>query len=171
MIAGHILVFLGLSILASMLCLTLLYRNHLRKTVQIFATLMVVCTTLLMYHGLKSIYGWPHPTELPDGKKILISFIANEEKGHIYLWLISRSNSDDTIEELKGLIDTRQPRSISIQYDKELHKQLEKLKEMSGGNPIAIDIKTLIGKEQEGEFTLGGEQKQYILPDVKIQPK
>ena len=101
----------------------------------------------------------------------MLSFIANEEKGHIYLWLISRSNSDDTIEELKGLIDTRQPRSISIQYNKELHEQLEKLKEMSGGNPIAIDIKTLIGKEQEGEFTLGGEQKQYILPDVTIQTK
>ena len=38
-------------------------------------------------------------------------------------------------------------------------------------NELAIDIKTLIGKEHEGEFTLGGEQKQYILPDVKIQPK
>jgi len=175
MISGHILILIGLAILGSFICLALVNKKTLKTTTKIVSTIMVIATIILMYQGLHMIYGWSAPKDkLPQGKAIMVSFYPDEENNKIYIWLISPNYEYDFIfPQIIELINHRQPRGIVIQYSEETHNQLEKLKQMSGGNPINIEIKDLKGKpmDEEGETTSGAEHRQYVLPDVEMMEK
>ena len=176
MISGHIIILIGLAILGSFICLALVNKKTLKTTTKISSTLLVVATVILMYQGLHMIYGWSAPKDkLPTGKAMMLSYYPDEENDKIYIWLISpKYEYDYILPQIIELINHRQPRGIVIQYNEETHKQLEQLKQMSGGNPIKIEIKDLKGKpiqEDKGENTFGAEHRQYILPDVEMMEK
>ena len=175
MISGHILILIGLAILGSFICLALVNKKTLKTTTKIVSTVIVIATVILMYQGLHMIYGWSVPKDkLPQGKAIMVSFYPDEENNKIYIWLISPKYEYDLIfPQIIEIINHRQPRGIVIQYSEETHDQLEKLKQMSGGNPIKIEIKDLKGKliDEEGETTFGAEHRQYVLPDVEMIEK
>jgi len=177
MIAGHLIILIGLAILGSFLCMAIVGSKRFKTLIKVVATTLTVITIITMYQGLNMIYGWSIPQDkLPDGKGIMLSYYADERNDKIYVWLISPEYEYDYVfPEIIDLINHRQPRGIYVQYNKELHDQLEKLRQMSEGQPIKIEIKTLKGKpaemKQKGETTEGGEMKQYILPDVEMMEK
>ena len=175
MISGHLIVLLGLAILGSFICMAIITRRTFKTSFKLLSTTLVVITVIMMYQGLHMIYGWSAPQDkLPNGKAVMISYYADERNDTIHVWLISpKYEYDYVLPEIIELINHRQPRGIHIQYNKELHDQLEKLRQMSGGQPINIEITTIEGKkpEQKGEITEGGELKQYVLPDVEMMEK
>ena len=175
MISGLLIIIIGLAILGSFLCMAIINRRTFKISFKLISTSLVVITIILMYQGLHMIYGWSAPQEkLPEGKAVMVSYYADERNDKIYVWLISPEYEYDyVLPEIIELINHRQPRGIYVQYNKELHDQLEKLRQMSGGQPIKIEIKTIEGLKtvEPGEITEGGDIKQYVLPDVDIMEK
>jgi len=177
MISGHLIILIGLAIYGSFLCMAVISRKVFKTSFKILATTLIVLTVILMYQGLNMIYGWSSPQkQLPEGKAIMLNYYADERNDKIYVWLISpKYEYDYVFPQIIDLINHRQPRGIHVQYNKELHDQLEQLRKMSEGQPIKIEIKNINGKPikttDKGENTEGGDTKQYVLPDVEMMEK
>jgi hypothetical protein len=53
-----------------------------------------------------------------------------------------------------------------------LHEQLQKIQEMSQGQPYPVELKSMkLDQIKQGENSRSDEQLNYILPDVSIEAK
>jgi len=94
------------------------------------------------------------------------------DQKEINIWLVDRDSTEKKMFS-KYLINDRQPRSISVYYDENLHEQLQKISEMSNGKPYPVELKTVKGKKKENDTYQTEQQDKlmYVLPDIKIEQK
>lgn len=172
MILGHTLITIGLAILVSVLILALSNNSRLKLFTRIFGSSVAVFTVICLYYSLETLYGWPYKTTLPTGKFYLISYHVPTDQKEINIWLVDRDSTEKKIFS-KYLINDRQPRSISVYYDENLHEQLQKISEMSNGKPFPVELKMTKGKKKENDTYQTEQQDKlmYVLPDIKIEQK
>jgi len=172
MIVGHTLIIIGLAILISVLVLALSNNSRLKLFTRIFGSSLAVFTVISLYYSLETLYGWPYKTTLPTGKFYLISYHVPTDQKEINIWLVDRDSTEEKMFS-KYLINDRQPRSISVYYDENLHEQLQKISEMSNGKPYPVELKTVKGKKKENDTYQTEQQDKlmYVLPDIKIEQK
>lgn len=171
MIVGHTLIIIGLAILVSVLILALSNNSRLKLFTRVFGSSLAVFTVISLYYSLEKLYGWPYKTTLPTGKFYLISYHVPTDQTEINIWLVDRDTEKKLLS--KYLINDRQPRSISVYYDENLHEQLQKISEMANGKPFPVDLKMIKGKKKQNELN-DAEHKEnlmYVLPDIKIEQK
>ena len=173
MIAGHTLVIIGVAILISFWILNLIYVSKLKFFTRIFSSMIAVLTVICLYYSLETMYGWPYKTNFPNGKFMLIGYHIPENQETINLWIVKRNKDKNWLNKLVN--NDRHPRSISVYYTEELHKQLQDLKKQAKGKPYPVELKTIEGKKKrkadESEETEKKEKRNYILPDVQIESK
>lgn len=168
--SGHLAIVIGLSILAIFLCLAIILRKSISTFTKIFCTSLTVATVVAMSYSLETLYGWPYKTELPSGKFTLVSFYISSDEESIELWLIKPDSGKKRF--LDRFINDRQPRSISIQYDENVHEQLDSLMKMSMGSPIDVEMKVIKGEQRPSENNHEeNQQHNYILPDFNVTEK
>lgn len=173
MILGHTLIVIGIAILVSLLVLALSNNSRLKLFTRLFGSSVAVFTVICLYYSLESIYGWPFKTTLPTGKYYLVSYYVPSNEKEINIWLINRNVEKNPLT--KYIINDRQPRSISVYYDENLHEQLQKISKMANGKPYPVELKMAEGKKKKNSNkTNESKQKEklmYILPDIKIEQK
>ena len=171
-ITGHIAVIMSVAILISFVILAIVKRRGVKLFVKILSTLMAVGTVIALYFALETMYGWPWKTSFPTGKYTYISHTVNDDETEIYIWLIDRNKTSEYAFWQKWLINDRQPRNISVIYNDMLHEQLQKIQEMSQGQPYPVELKSMkLDQIKQGENSRSDEQLNYILPDVSIEAK
>lgn len=171
MILGHTLIIIGLAILVSILILALSNNSRLKLFTRLFGSSVAVFTVICLYYSIESLYGWPFKTTLPTGKFYLISYHVPTDQKEINIWLVNRDTEEKILS--KYLINDRQPRSISVYYDENLHEQLQKISKMADGKPYPVKLKLAKGKKKKIKQDQA-EQKEnlmYILPDIKVEQK
>ena len=169
MLTGTILLLLGMSIVASILILVLL-ASKLHIITKISTTAMVVITVIMTYFSLTMLHGWPYKSDFPTGKYQLISYYPDETNKSLTMWLIKNEKELNWFTSL--LTNTEKPRSIEVEYSKEMHEQLQQIMSMSNGMPTPVKLQEVKGKkEQENWNTDDQETLQYVLPDVQIMEK
>jgi hypothetical protein len=171
-VTGHIAVILSIAILVSFVILALIKRPRLKFYNKVISSVIAVGTVIALYFALETMYGWPYKTTFPIGKYTYISHAISKDEDRIYIWLIDRNDHSKYAFWQEWLINDRQPRNISVIYDKMLHEQLQKIQAMSQGMPYPVELKALKLKKKDGESTKKGDDKlNYILPDVYIEDK
>ena len=171
MIAGHTLIIIGVAILISFLILVLAYIRRLKFFTRIFSSAIAVLTVICLYFSLETMYGWPYKTSFPNGKFMLISYHVPEDQETINIWIVKRLSNQNWLNKLVN--NDRQPRSISVYYDENLHEQLQKISKMADGKPYPVKLKLAKGKKKKIKQDQA-EQKEnlmYILPDIKVEQK
>jgi hypothetical protein len=171
MILAHTLVVIGVAILVSFLVLVLAYVSKLKLFTRIFSSTIAVLTVICLHLSLESMYGWPHQTEFPTGKFFLISYHVPEGQERINVWVIKRNKNKNWLTNLVN--NDRHPRSISVYYTKQLHKQLQDIKKQAKGRPYPVEFKSVVGKKKNDNQDNQDktEQKNYVLPDVTTERK
>jgi hypothetical protein len=88
---------------------------------------LVIAYSAVMALTMKSIFGFPTGQMMPH-KSIIYSMKINEpegtHKGDMFFWVISKEKFTDPCS---------MPRSYRMDYDRELHEMLEKMKQEKGG--------------------------------------
>ncbi len=169
---AHTLVIIGIAILVSFLVLVLTYVSKLKLFTRIFSSAIAVLTVICLYLSLENMYGWPHKTEFPTGKFFLISYHIPEGQERINVWVVKRNKDKNWLTNL--INNDRHPRSISVYYTKELHKQLQGIKKQAKGRPYPVEFKSVIGKKKKNENNDNHdktEKKNYVLPDITPERK
>ena len=173
MIAGHTLIIIGVAILISFLILVLAYIRRLKFFTRIFSSAIAVLTVICLYFSLETMYGWPYKTSFPNGKFMLISYHVPEDQETINIWIVKRLSNQNWLNKLVN--NDRQPRSISVYYTKELHKQLQDIKKQANGRPYPVEMKTIEGKKKkkadDSQEIENKEKRNYILPDIQLESK
>jgi len=173
MIAGHTLIIIGVAILISFLILVLAYIRRLKFFTRIFSSAIAVLTFICLYFSLETMYGWPYKTSFPNGKFMLISYHVPEDQETINIWIVKRLSNQNWLNKLVN--NDRQPRSISVYYTKELHKQLQDIKKQANGRPYPVEMKTIKGKKKkkadDSQEIEKKEKRNYILPDIQLESK
>lgn len=171
MILGHTAIVLAVSILVCALILGVNFNTRLKLFTKIFTSSIAVLTVICLYYSLESIYGWPKKTEFPTGKFYMLDYHVSGDRERINIWLIKRNDKKSWID---GIINDRQPRSISIYYDENVEEQLQKIKEMADGRSFPVEFMTTEGKKKQNDDSNESEKKEklnYVLPDVVERTK
>lgn len=171
MILGHTAIVLAVSILVCALILGVNFNTRLKLFTKIFTSSIAVLTVICLYYSLESIYGWPKKTEFPTGKFYMLDYHVSGDRERINIWLIKRNDNKSWID---GIINDRQPRSISIYYDENVEEQLQKIKEMADGRSFPVEFMTTEGKKKQNDDSNESEKKEklnYVLPDVVERTK
>lgn len=171
MILGHTAIVLAVSILVCALILGVNFNTRLKLFTKIFTSSIAVLTVICLYYSLESIYGWPKKTEFPTGKFYMLDYHVSGDRERINIWLIKRNDNKSWID---GIINDRQPRSISIYYDENVEEQLQKIKEMADGRSFPVEFMTAEGKKKQTDDSNESEKKEklnYVLPDVVERTK
>lgn len=115
----------------------------------------------LLVSGIYGLMGWPVDGDLPDKfqiHQVLVVEPREDNDGGIYVWATNLDPRHQTslFGKIVGFsVDSRSPRGFRIEYSKEMHKQMEKLRqELQKGN-VAVGVKSKKpprkGEEGEGE--------------------
>jgi len=170
MILGHTAIVLAVSILVCALILGVNFNTRLKLFTKIFTSSIAVLTVICLYYSLESIYGWPKKTEFPTGKFYMLDYHVSGDRERINIWLIKRNDKKSWID---GIINDRQPRSISIYYDENVEEQLQKIKEMADGRSFPVEFMTAEGKKEQNESNESEKKEKfnYVLPDVVERTK
>ena len=101
----------------------------------------------------------------------MLDYHVSGDRERINIWLIKRNDNKSWID---GIINDRQPRSISIYYDENVEEQLQKIKEMADGRSFPVEFMTAEGKKKQNDDSNESEKKEklnYVLPDVVERTK
>ncbi|PVV05898.1 MAG: hypothetical protein B6D77_17405 [gamma proteobacterium symbiont of Ctena orbiculata] len=136
---------------------------------------IVVSTTALYfisYQGWQAVQGWPARIDVPQRFLLHASVVDEPDKttgspGTITLWATDLSSGEPADD----------PRAYNLEYNKELHSNLDDaLRNMRNGI-IQLGRKTAVAKKpgQPLDFTRIGEQRDkieiYSLPDPALPEK
>ena len=185
MIQGHIFLVLLLMIIGATVLWTFISTSGSRWGMKAIMTLLVVLAILSSWVGLKTMYGYPYDSYPNHEKYFLIGQHVKEpniksgDPGAIYLWLIIREANVEKltwVDKLSDLFNGRQPRVYTIQYNRQMHEELQRIDEQRKGQPFPI---TLAPKEEgeRGEAHQGNDREDrqefvpYILPDTVLIEK
>ena len=92
------------------------------------ALALILISALATYRSINDFYGMPKVlSSTPSEKVKIVSYMADKNKKFIYLWIMSKED--------------RVPKSYSIAYTKELHKQLRKNRSITKGTPYDGELK------------------------------
>jgi len=184
MIQGHIFLVLLLMIIGATVLWTFITSADTKWNIKAIMTLLVVLAILSSWIGLKTMYGYPYDSYPNHGKYYLIGSHVKEPNiregtpGVIYVWLIIREtdNAELTwIDKLSDLFNGRQPRVYAIQYNRQMHEQLQKIEKARQGRPFPINMipesKFKEGQSHQGELEDRQEFIPYILPDAVVIQK
>tara|TARA_Y100001980_G_C14406986_1_gene201664 strand:- start:165 stop:758 length:594 start_codon:yes stop_codon:yes gene_type:complete len=193
MTTGAVYITIILLIVSATACWSIIFMRRLRWWLRaglISLTFLAVSTT---YIGLKTMYGYPYDSYPPTGKHLFLSYWAEEstkqDDGYIAIWMIpgySTSNDLTLLERISWVINDRQPRVFVVEYSKEMHEELDKVRAKNEGKPTMIEIGEKGDTEREekkkpGEGTLQKFQSEtkleqefkgrfYVLP-LEIKPR
>ena len=183
MIQGHIFLVLLLMIIGATVLWTFISSSGSKWSIKAIMTLLVVLAILSSWVGLKTMYGYPYESYPNHGKYFLIGSHIKEPniregtKGAIYVWLIVREAEKDNltwIDKLGDLFNGRQPRVYAIQYNRQMHEELQKVEEARKGKPYPISFATeevTEGQAHQGETEDRAEFEPYILPEAVVIDK
>ena len=185
MIQGHIFLVLLLMIIGATVLWTFISSSGSKWSIKAVMTLLVILAILSSWVGLKTMYGYPYDSYPNHGKYFLIGQHVKEpniKTGHpgaIYVWLIIREANEENltcIDKLSDLFNGRQPRVYAIQYNRQMHEELQKIDEERRGQPFPITIAPEEAKER-GEAHQGNDREErqkfvpYVLPDTVLIEK
>ena len=145
----------------------------------ILKVIVIVVTTwysIALYATPGNIAGWPKMVDrLPDKAWILYAKIvepSETDPGGMYFWVHEKQIYEKSLNNINPMVAFIEigritPRAYGIPYDKELHKQFEKLKRKrsrDGGSGYIIF--------HQGGYNMGGDgnkkQGEYNKPKFKI---
>tara|TARA_Y100000588_G_scaffold336197_1_gene376866 strand:+ start:3384 stop:3950 length:567 start_codon:yes stop_codon:yes gene_type:complete len=185
MIQGHIFLVLLLMIIGATVLWTFISSSGSKWSIKAVMTLLVILAILSSWVGLKTMYGYPYDSYPNHGKYFLIGQHVKEpniktgDPGAIYVWLIIREANEENltwVDKLSDLFNGRQPRVYAIQYNRQMHEELQKIDEERRGQPFPITIASEEAKER-GEAHQGNDREErqkfvpYVLPDTVLIEK
>ena len=182
MIQSHVFLVLLLMMIGATVLWIFISTANTRWIFKAILTTLMLFSILSAWVGLKTMYGYPYHAWPNNEKYIMVGSYVEEpeikspDSGAIYLWLIDnnpKNANKSWIDVMSTIINGRQPRVYVIQYNRQMHEQLNKLEQMRDGKPIPIQF---VNEEQgekmmetnEGENENRQKYEHYILPDSVI---